>query len=936
MQNFTIKASESFITPGFALDVALVADTPFLRKSVLPGEWEVIPDHPGITFKDNQLLVESSIHNLNEVSLICTHHDSGTCVKRSFKIIHSERTGKLVHFIKRDNLYSGDNFNWNLWTYDEDGVSESITFSGFGDFGITALVRFNNIIVRKTAWGYDWHNDWSDQTNSFALKPDTDNYYIVYGDNQIYTALADVIEMSNPCIEYAVMDEAHIVKAYLSHEPLRDTIFDLYIDKVKQDNLTIQIQDKYLEFRNLPTIQPNQLIEIRANNTFSAHKVMLRGFLNSFYYRHDDMGVVFYNTQISLRLFAPTAKKVELLIYNQWNNSNPDYIFNLEHDENSGTHFILIDKITFENKFYLYRMTFDDIDKHGNYIEVSNFAIDPYAKSVSVNGKKGVLIDLTSPKPDNWDNDQKPPLINKEDAIIYEAHVRDFSILADSHIPNELRGKFLGAGISGLTYSDNGISVTTGIDSLVELGVTHIHLLPIFDFSSVDESGRDVTRQRNWGYDPQNYNVPEGSYAVDPYNPASRIIELRQMIQNFHQKGLRVVMDIVYNHMTETTNMDNIVPGYYFRTNNLGKYTNGSGCGNELATEKPMVTKFIIDSILHWLTNYKIDGFRLDLMELMDFNTMQTLVAKIGAIDPSILIYGEPWIGGDSPLVNRTSRGSQKGSEFAIFNDWFRDAIRGGNNPGHGFVNGGQHNPVNGYKVIEGLKGSTSELTSKPRESINYVDAHDNYTLWDHIEKSHNSKLEDGNYRKNLPDNLFDSFLVRQNMLALGIILTAQGIPFLQGGVELLRTKNGDHNSYRSPDEINAIYWQDKVRFKPVFDYVRGLIELRRVHPAFRMTDVPTINQHLSISYAHNNDTSGVIVSHFKNHANGDTWCDIVVIYNSTTIDDYEINDLLPPNPHGIWHIVVNHEKAGIETISEHTNGHVPKLKSHSMLVVHN
>ena len=390
------------------------------------------------------------------------------------------------------------------------------------------------------------------------------------------------------------------------------------------------------------------------------------------------------------------------------------------------------------------------------------------------------------------------------------------------------------------------------------------------------------------------------------------------MIKGFHDHGIRVVLDVVYNHMTETTNMDNIVPGYYFRTDSLGKYTNGSGCGNELATEHPMVSKFILDSIRHWINNYKIDGLRLDLMDLMDYDTMQTIVAQTQAIDPSILIYGEPWMASDSPLINRTHRGRQKGSEFSIFNDWFRDALRGNNDPGHGFINGDQHTPYTGVRVIDGLRGSIGKLIHNPRESINYVDAHDNYTLWDHIEKSQYRTTERGHYRKNLvPGNLFGSVRVRQNLLALGI--------------------NGDHNSYKSKDDINAFHWEDKVKFKPVFDYVKGLIQLRRTHPAFRMAVPEMINECLSIYTAYHNDRSGVIISHFKNHANGDSWGEIVVIYNSTAIDGYEINELLPLRVGGReWQVVVNHEQAGVKTIAKSIDGKLPPMRSHSMLVMHN
>lgn len=939
MHNFEITASEDFITPGFSLDIVAVWHSQFQRTEVVDGKWDISPHNDAISFIDGSLLVDKKIIGVDPVTICCTA-SNGLCAKRSFKIIKSERTGQLVHFIKSDKGYSGKDFKWNLWTYDEGGVSVNVDFHSESDFGVSAICYHSHVIARKVAWGPGWHNDWAEQTHSFELG-DEDNYYIIYGENSIYTSLADVVEHTNPRIEYAVMDEPNKITAFLSHEVIGDTKFNLYINDKIQDTTSYCATEKQVEFSNLPEpIEPDALVEIRANNTFLPCKVTMRNILNNYYYPLNDMGVIFTDTSISFRIWAPTAKKVELLLYSDWKKriEKPEFVFNLN-KEGAGTFHLEISKESVEKKYYLYKLYFNDMDIYGKHQDTITYAVDPYARSVCVNGNKGYLIDIDSPitLPDGWINHKSPELINKEDAIIYEMHIRDFTISTASGVRRELRGKFLGASLGGTSYLENGIEVATGVDSLVELGITHVHLLPVFDFSSVDESAVDAPKNRNWGYDPKNYNTPEGSYSVDPYNPLSRVLELRRMIQGFHQKGIRVVMDVVYNHMTETTNMDNIVPGYYFRTDKLGKFTNGSGCGNELATERPMVSKFIIDSILHWVKNYKIDGLRLDLMELMDYTTMLEIVDQVHAIDPSILIYGEPWMASDSPLVNRTYRGSQRGKEFSIFNDWFRDAIRGNNDPGHGFINGEQHSPYNGLRVIEGLKGSISKLTTKPRESINYVDAHDNYTLWDHIEKSQYKTTPKGSYRKNFTDNILASVRVRQNLLAIGLILTAQGIPFLQGGCELLRTKNGDHNSYRSNDEINAIHWSDKIRFKQVFDFVKGLIELRKTHPAFRISSPDVLNEHLHIYTAHHNDRSGVIISHFKNNANNDSWKDIVVIYNSTAIDGYEINELLPYNSNGIWHIVVNHEFAGTKTLEIYENGtNLPPMRSHSMLVIHN
>ena len=940
-----IKASEDHITPGFPLDLVAIKHSLHNRKEIADVLWSVLPKLDGVEIINDQLLVPPTVINeIDEIKIKCHEVSTGTIAERIFPITTKQRLGKLIHFIKMDNVYKGDNFLWNIWAYDNEKPSSVINFDGHSDFGLISECDYENIIVRKTTWGNGWNNEWSEQTPSFSLNGETQNFYVIYGDNKIYTSLKDVVTYTNPKIEYAVMDDDDKITAYLSHEPLIGTQFELYINSELQDKTVaiVKYERKQVIFTNLPAIiSPQQLVEIRANNTFLPTKVTLREYLNKFYYLGNDLGVKFFAHNISLKLWAPTAFKVELLFYKDWQTPTDQYLkqFILDFDRKTGVHTAIIDRFH-EHNYYLYKLYFHELDQDGKPIIKATFAVDPYATSIGLNGDKGYLVDINSvtTMSNGWLSDCRPYLAKKEDSIIYEIHLRDFSILESSGTKVEYRGKYLGLAQEGTQIGTLNMPdvqpVKTGIDSLVELGITHAHILPFFDFATVDETRLNDPYNRNWGYDPKNFNAPDGSYSVNPYDPALRIREVRTMVHALHKNGIRIVMDMVYNHMYDTRNMDNIVPGYYFRTDYLGRFTNGSGCGNELATERPMISKFIVDSILHWINNYHIDGIRFDLMELIDFATIEKVVQAVHEIDPTILVYGEPWKGGDSPLTNGTYRGRQRNRDFSIFNDIFRNAIRGNNDPGNGFVNGNQHNAEKAWAVVEGLKGSIYGLTFKPAESINYADAHDNYTLWDHIEKSQNHNLENGQYRLNLPENPFESSLVRQNLLALSIILTAQGIPFLQGGTEILRTKNGDHNSYRSGDEINAFYWQDKIRFKSVFDYVKGLIQLRKEHPAFRITDRRSIDDHVRISVV-KNDSSGVIVSHLKDHVNNDSWKDIVIIYNATAIDNYPINDLLPPSGNNLWHLVVNHKYAGTNTIASYLPDEVPVMKSYSIMVLH-
>ena len=942
-----IKSSCRFVTPGLTFDVVAITEDVDKYKKIVDVDWEILPQSPHIIKTDKGILVDRGIDkDIFNITVKCFYKNNPSIsAEKKYSIIRENpNRGKLIHFFNKSGDYQGQDYAWELWCFDDNSEAQAVHFFAQSDFGTTAYCKLQNAIARKKVWNLNWHNDWADQTPSFKIDQNYDNHYLVHGDSTIYTSLNDVVKRTNPRIDYAIMDSADMIVASLSDTPMIGTSFELYINSVKIDSVNAIVKDQIRQviFTNLPAdIRGCDLIEIRANNTFMPIKVTMREYLNKFYYAEDDMGILFKDETISMRIWAPTAKKVELLLYTdcETDETAPCVFYDLKHECINGTYSTELAKEILENYFYLYKLHFDELNAQGEIYTKTTYAVDPYAVGLGVNGDKGTILNINNEDlmPEGWKTHSTPELINKEDSVIYEAHLRDFTISDESGIKENLQGKFLGACEGDSTYVDTetGNSVSTGIDSVKDLGATHIHFLPFFDFSSVDESNTNDKDNRNWGYDPKNYNAPDGSYSVEPENPNQRIIGLREMVLKFHQKDIRVVMDVVYNHMTDTVNFDKIVPGYYFRTDDSGSFTNGSGCGNELATERPMVSRFVLDSVIHWLTNYKLDGIRFDLMELIDLDTIKTIVKKVREIDPSIIIYGEPWKGGDSPLINSTYKGTQKGLDFSIFNDTFRDALRGNNNPGNGFINGDAHNSANVRRVIDGLRGDSDNFIDKPVETINYVDAHDNYTLWDHLEKSQNHNIVSGSFRKNIPENIFECRRIRRNALALGMILTAQGIPFIHGGAEFLRTKQGDHNSYKSNDDVNAFHWSSKLRFEPFFDFVKGLIEIRKNHPAFRMKERETIAKHLSINSAHNDKTSGVIISHFKDNANGDIWKDIVIIYNSTAIDGFDVNEIIPKSSTGTWYIVVNHSRAGVDSIENVVDGKLPLLRSHSMLMIH-
>ena len=943
-ESLEIKTSRDFVSIGYPVELVAVKNSFYGNITIEEAVLSLENSLRGVTLENGFLKINEEVSSGTKILVKAYDSLNDMTAYKEIEVREEEEQGVFVQFLKNDGLYYGENFSWNIWGFGENSSGKEFNLNIKTDLGVGTFVDEEKFIVRKRTWGCNWVNDWNEQTYTFYLSKEDRNLFCIYENNKILTSLKTAIEETTPKIQVALMDHKNTIKAYLSHKPLIGVKYGLYINGIKAKGVSTLVRENEKEvlITNLPSdIDPSDLLEVRASSMFSSCKVIVRDYLNDYYYGGNDLGVRFSEENISLRLWAPTAKKVELLIYEDYKSlrENPLRKYDMNREKENGTHLIKVPRKENEGKYYLYRLYFNDLSKEGKHVNKITYAVDPYAVSVGVNGEKGALVDLFSKEcvPEGWNKYNKPKLINKEDSIIYEMHIRDFTINENSGVSESLRGKFLGAVEEGTFYinKESGKKVKTGLDHLKELGITHVHLLPVFDFASVNEEITKDENNRNWGYDPKNFNAIEGSYSTDPYTPSIRIMEFREMIKKFHDNGIRVVLDMVYNHMYETLNMDNIVPLYYFRSDEMGKYTNGSGCGNEMASEKPMVRKFILDSILHWIKNYHIDGLRFDLMELIDLDTIKEIVKRSEEIDEKILIYGEPWKGGDSPLNNGTYKGSQKGLEFSIFNDDFRNALRGNNDPSNGFINGEQHNKNKAWQVIEGIKGSINSITYKPMESINYLEAHDNYTLWDQIVKSQNHSVEKGHYRDFNEENILDNFYVKEDLLGASILFTSQGIPFIQSGAEILRSKDGDHNSYKSPDSINALNWAEKEKYIDVFNYYKDLISLRKNHSAFRMKNPEDIIENLDVYFYDNNDTSGVIIAHYKNNANEDLWKNIVVIYNGTTIDNYNVISSMPKSSNGFWNIAVKNgliNQYGGERVSE---DEIPKVKSHSMMMLY-
>lgn len=587
--------------------------------------------------------------------------------------------------------------------------------------------------------------------------------------------------------------------------------------------------------------------------------------------------MVYSPDETKFSLWAPTAEAVNVVLYDKGIDGEALDTLPMQKAE-EGTWKLTVKK-NLIGKFYTFNVKVDGRWR-GETPGIN-------ALAVGVNGRRGAIIDMAKTNPEGWENDVRPPLNNPADVIIYEVHHRDFSIHPSSGIQN--KGKYLAMTEEG-SFSPQGLA--TGIDHLKELGVTHVHILPSYDYASVDET-RLEDNKYNWGYDPVNYNVPDGSYATDPYNPESRIREFKQMVQALHKAGIRVVLDVVYNHTfnTEDSNFERTVPGYFYRTKPDGTLADASACGNETASDRPMMRKYMVESIKHWINEYHIDGFRFDLMGIHDIETMNAIRKAASEIDPTIFIYGEGWAANppqlpESQLAMKANTHAMPG--IAAFCDEMRDGLRGPFNdneqgaflagePGHeesvkfGIVGAIAHPGVSN----EGVNYSDQAWATEPTQMISYVSCHDDMCLVDRLNSS-------------IPDIDADE-LARLDKLAQTIVFTSQGIPFIYAGEEVMRDKKGVHNSYQSPDSINAIDWNRKAANADVYNYYKELIALRKAHPAFRMGSADMVRKHLEFLPI---EGGNLIAYQLKDNAGGDAWKDIIVIINARkTIAEVAIPD---------------------------------------------
>lgn len=613
-------------------------------------------------------------------------------------------------------------------------------------------------------------------------------------------------------------------------------------------------------------------------------------FENAYTYTGDDLGAVWTKESTVFRVWAPTADEVFLNLYESGSPNKDDRTEQISMTAAENGTWTATKDGDLNGTYYTYTAVQDG---------VSQEVCDPYARTTGVNGKRAMVINLEETNPDGWDADKNPHAgegINE--AVIYELHMRDLSTDESSGIKNA--GKFLSLTEKG-TKTKGGVS--TGLDHLTDLGITHLHLLPVYDFGSVDET-YTYEKLYNWGYDPVNYNVPEGSYSTDPYNGEVRVNEMKQMVKSLHDSGISVVMDVVYNHVysADDFSINKLVPGYFSRINADGTYSNGSGCGNDTASERTMVRKYIVDSVCYWVNEYHIDGFRFDLVGLLDTETVNEIVEAVHKEHPDVIFYGEGW----SLETNVTKEGvklaTQKNSEltpdFAYFNDTIRDGLKGNvfNTGETGFVSGSQ----NMEETISDCFLGNADWCSSPAQTVNYAACHDNMTLYDRLAVSRNDAT---------PEEL-----VRMNNLAAAVYMTAEGIPFIMSGEEMLRSKpkgdgTFDSNSFSSGDEINSLKWSDleDKQYQDVYQYYKGLIAFRKAHSCLRLSDAAEVEKTVK-------PVSGmpehVVAFDIAADAVADETAEqMYLVFNADN------NEQKIELPDGTWNVYINGEKAGTEVL---------------------
>ena len=802
-----------------------------------------------------------------------------------------------LHYSRDDGKYD----DWSAWLWEEGGDGADYPFEEEdGDMvatmEVTPGVTSVGFIVRTQDWDKDVDADQFIDISAVVtgtvdvyVESGVEGYKMEYGKDAVTGTKLKTATYS---------DDENILIVTMTGEIEGDVAKALTIKD--EDGNTVEIDDVEngdedyvynLSFENSLDVQKSYTIsydgteyDVKMPIYYSTEE-----FENEYTYTGDDLGATYSKESTTFRVWAPTATKMMLNLYKSGDEKADDLIEQIEMKSDVNGTWVATKDGDLNGTYYTYTVTVKNLTSE---------VCDPYARTTGINGKRAMVIDLDSTNPEGWDADSNPHAGDSiNDAIIYEGQIRDLTCDEDSGIEN--KGKYLGLTETGTTTSDG---VSTGLDHIKELGITHLHILPFYDFGSVDESYK-YAGLYNWGYDPVNYNVPEGSYSTDPSNGETRVSEVKQMVKTLHDNDISVVMDVVYNHVQSADDFcfNKLVPGYFSRVDEDGNYSNGSGCGNDTASERSMVRKYIVESVLYWATEYHIDGFRFDLVGLLDVDTVNEIVKEVHAVRPDVIFYGEGWSLDTTVTKDGVTLATQQSSEktpgFAYFNDTIRDALKGS-----------VFDELTGY--VSGAKGKESTIEdsfmakvawcSSPAQTINYASCHDNNTLYDRIKLSRTDASEDD--------------IIKMNNLAAAIYMTAEGVPFMQAGEEMLRTKVNDDgtynsNSYNAGDEVNAIDWDSlsKKDYSNTFEYYKGLIAFRKAHEALRLSDSEDVEKYVSSVDGLDDNVVGFDIDGSMKGEDAD---EIYLVFNANEKD----TDITLPE--GKWNVYVDGDKAGTEVLS--------------------
>ncbi|MEN3008958.1 type I pullulanase [Pseudothermotoga sp.] len=800
----------------------------------------------------------------------------------------------VVHYHRFDGNYDG----WNLWIWPVEPISRegsAYEFDEMDDFGMKVTITLPwdlnkvGIIVRLRQWEEkDVAKDrFIDIEDGFA------EVWILQGVEEIFRTKPD----TSPRIMFARLIDFSTIEAYATNP------FDT---SGKTDRVKVEIDGKAVDVAKVEKFDPTDISRTRHFKVILSkpldeedlHKdifLYVDGFkesrvfpvevLDQLYY-DGPLGFFYTPNHTEFYVWSPVSRSVELLLYSDAEQNEPARTLRMERKE-KGVWYVKVDG-DLKGWFYKYR--------YHSYGQIRE-AVDPYAKALSLKGKLGAIVDMKQLNPEGWEKDSFVRLDSYVDAIVYEIHIADMTGSVNSGVKN--RCSYIGMSEEG-TKGPSG--VTTGLDHIKELGITHVHILPILDFHTGDEQDRDFEKHYNWGYDPYHYMVPEGCYSLNPKDPTARIYEVKKMIQTFHKNNIGVILDVVFPHtygVGALSVLDQAVPYYYYRITKTGQYIDETGCGNTTNSERLMMRRYIIDTLVHWVEEYHVDGFRFDQMGLIDRETMILVERTLRKINPSVIIYGDPWGGWGAKA--RFVKSQLLDLRIAVFNDSFRDALRGSvfDAKAKGFLMGAL---AKENLVKRGVVGSINydnrlivDFATSPEQTINYVECHDNHTLWDKNVLAAKADKHEWS----------EDELKSAQKLAAAILLTSQGVPFLHAGQDFCRSKNFNDNSYNAPLSLNALDYERKAQFLDVFEYHKGLIELRKLHPAFRMRSAQEIKKHLHFLDSPRRTVAFLI----KDHANNDSWREILVIYNGDlTQKEFTL-------PEGEWNVVVDKDKAGTDVL---------------------